>query len=260
MLHTAQGNTHRHRHTQTTCGNLASLVLQSFPPFTFPLISSERLTNTHVGPHDDSHPPSMAPCLMTSVHYCLGRVPHMTTGMTQSVAVESFHRVKTNCVCVFVCVFVCLCALNKSNLLWFMGKLVCMHLWYASSPRVRSVSETESESAWDRMACDSWTQREHNSPGLSHKAFLSGTTSYCWQHRLSSFTGNTSCDTVTHPRGWIMTSPIQTRAETPLLSVAHRDNTGKPILIFLKSTNRWCKDWQVYTSFFPPMHIVLFLK
>ena len=87
--------------------------------------------------------------------------------MTQSVAVESLHGVKWGaCVCVR--------ALDKSNLLWFMGKLVCMHLRHASSPRVctqrKRWRQRANEREWLPTVGHSTSA---NSPGQSHKAFLS---------------------------------------------------------------------------------------
>lgn len=126
---------HTQTHTNSMCklGQPHSLTL-SFPPFTFPSHSPPPHTNTHACTHKttNNHSAWPLPHDLSSLLPWQGSSDEirMTTGMTQSVAVESLHRVKSR---------ERVCALNKSNLLWFMGKLVCMHLWYTSSLRMYSV-------------------------------------------------------------------------------------------------------------------------
>lgn len=88
----------KHTHTQP-CVNLTSpsSLKSAFPPFTFPshLLCS---TQTHARTHQTTHNHSAWPLPhdLSSLLPWQGSLDEirMTTGMTQSVAVESLHRVK----------------------------------------------------------------------------------------------------------------------------------------------------------------------
>lgn len=188
---------------------------------------TQRLTSTQHGP-----------CLMTRVHYCLGRVPQRKFGWQQE-----WHRVQQWKVYTgWSWEPVCVCALNKSNLLWFMARLVCMHLWYTSSLHTQS-------KIWRRRANGFW-QLEHSFLGQSHCAPPlaeppASVGSACLAHLLAKLLV-TELNT---PKAELWT-PEPNKCQDTAASL-HRETMGEgKHLIILKRTDTSMYEWAMYCFFY----------
>lgn len=167
--------------------------------------------------------------------------------MTQSVAVGSLHRVKWRA---WVCVWVR--TLNKSNLIssdsWAsLSACICDALPLCVCAPSKRWRQRANETEWLLTVGHSMSTTLWNKVT---KPFLAGATSYCWQRRRSSFTGNTTCDTLAYPKGWIMTLWSKD-APRHCCFLLHGQTTGKSKFSFssnaqITTENTWM-SWCIYS-------------